>query len=243
MGTVRWRWKPTENMWLRPARLQEENRPRPFTGYKLAHPTLSANGRQAAFIGLGMNARQLYGPQADAICLWGRRHSVPDRRCQCGFYCFHTLEHAEAMATDENRCGVVVLEVAASGRFIRYEKGLRYSHQRVRSVRLGRCTCGAPADLLLDTRPGLKGWRRLQPSCGLCCRRGAAVSRQVFGELLGGVAVHPGEPFEDVDELAALAMLNAEVALLQARLDEMQRELARLGAGAAHRSRVDTEPG
>jgi hypothetical protein len=219
-------------MWpVKPARLPEENRPGPFTGYKLAHPVLSADGGRGAFLGLGMSARQVYGAEADAICLWGRRHSVPDRRCQCGFYCFHTLEQAEAMAMEESGCAVVVLEVAASGRFIRYEQGLRYARQRVRGVMLGRCRCGAPGELLVHSGPGLRSWRRLHPSCALCCRRGPALSRSAFGELVGGLPVYPSEPVDSPDDPVALALLSAEVALLQARLDEMQRELHRIATG------------
>jgi hypothetical protein len=214
---------------LLPARLPEEDRPHPFTGYKLAHPTVSADGTRGAFIGLAMNPKQLYGLQADAVCLWTRHKAVPERRCECGFYCFHRLEEAEAMACNENHSAVVILEVAASGRFIRYERGLRYGHQRVRNIRLGRCLCGAPADVFADTGRGLTGWRRLQPACTLCSRRGGTVSRTAFARLLGGdVTITPGAPIEEMDMHAAMATLAAEVALLEARLDDVQRELARI---------------
>jgi len=90
--------------------------------------------------------------------------------------------------------------------------------------------CGAPADVLADTGRGLTGWRRLQPACTLCSRRGATLSRTAFASLLGGdVTITPGEPIEDTDVPAALATLSAEVALLEARLDDVQRELARIG--------------
>jgi hypothetical protein len=210
--------------------LPEEHPPGPLPGYKLAHALVSIDGTRAAFVGLVTGARQVYGAAADGVCVWNHRHDVPRRGCGCGFYCFHTLERARAMAADEHYRATVVLEVAASGRFIRYEDGLRYAHQRVRTVRLGRCTCGAPAEVLVESGRGLSGWRRVQPSCRLCSRKGATVTSHEFARRLGGrVAVIPDEPVDEQNAHAALAVLGAEVALLQARLDEVQRELARIG--------------
>jgi hypothetical protein len=55
------------------------------------------------------------------------------------------------------------------------------------------------------------------------------VSRDSFAELLGGhVPVVPSEPVSEQEVPATLAVLGAEVALLQARLDDLQRELARI---------------
>ena len=203
----------------------------PLPGFKLAHALVSTDGTRAAFVGLVTGARQVYGPVADGVCVWNHRHVVPKRGCGCGFYCFHTLERARAMAADEHYRATVILEVAASGRFIRYEEGLRYAHQRVRGVRLGRCSCGSPADLLVDSGRGLSGWRRVQPACRLCSRKAtSALSCEEFARRLGThAAVVPDEPVEEQDVHAALAVLGAEVALLQARLDDAQRELARIG--------------
>ncbi len=210
--------------------LPEEHPDGPLPGYKLAHALVSTDGSRAAFVGLVTGARQVYGPAADGVCVWNHRHVVPKRGCGCGFYCFHTLDRARAMAADEHYRATVILEVAVSGRFIRYEEGLRYAHQRVRAVRLGRCACGAPAHLLVESGRGLSGWRRVQPACPVCSRKGATVSRDAFAQRLGGhVAVIPDEAADDEDASGAIAVLGAEVALLQARLDELQRELARIG--------------
>ena len=201
----------------------------PLPGYKLAHAVMSTDGSRAAFVGLVTGARQVYGSLADGVCVWNHRHVVPKRGCGCGFYCFHTLERARAMAADEHYRATVILEVAASGRFIRYEQGLRYAHQRVRAVRLGRCACGAPADVMVDSGRGLSGWRRMQPACRICSRKGTTVSCEQFARRLAThAAVVPDEPVDEQDAQAALAVLAAEVALLQARLDDVQRELARI---------------
>jgi hypothetical protein len=213
----------------RPA-LPEEFPAGPLPGYKLAHALVSTDGNRAAFVGLVTGARQVYGAVADGVCVWNHRHDVPRRGCGCGFYCFHTLERARAMAGDEHYGATVILEVAASGRFIRYEEGLRYAHQRVRAVRLGRCPCGAPAQVLVESGRGLSGWRRVQPSCTLCSRRGATISRETFAHRLGGhVPVVPEDDADEQGPAAAIAVLGAEVTLLQARLDELQRELVRIG--------------
>jgi len=210
--------------------LPEEHLPGPLTGYKLAHALVSADGTKAAFVGLVTGARQVYGPVADGVCVWNHRHVVPKRGCGCGFYCFHTLERATEMAGDEHYRATVLLEVAASGRFIRYEEGLRYARQRVQAVRLGRCTCGAPADAFVDGGRGLSGWRRVQPACRACSRKAPTVTADTFARRLGGaVPVVQDEPVDDEDVRGTIAVLGAEVALLQARLDDVQRALARIG--------------
>src|SRR5207237_433214 len=84
------------------------------------------------------------GADAEASCGWSRRHAPPRRRCSCGFYCLHSLAEARALSCATANRAAVVLEVVASGRFIRYERGLRYSHQRVKAVRVGPCECGRP---------------------------------------------------------------------------------------------------
>jgi hypothetical protein len=221
---------------VRPA-LPEEHPSGPLPGYKLAHALISTDGNRASFVGLVTGSRQVYGTVADGVCVWNHRHVVPRRGCGCGFYCFHTLDRARGMACDEHYRATVILEVAASGRFIRYEEGLRYARQRVRVVRLGRCACGAPSEVLVESGRGLSGWRRVQPACRLCSRKSSTLSPDAFAKRLGGdIPVVPDEPPDDSDIPAALAVLGAEVALLQARLDELQRELARIGeVGGPHR--------
>ncbi|MGH3249021.1 MAG: hypothetical protein ACRDOI_22840, partial [Trebonia sp.] len=107
---------------------------RPFTGYKLAHAVVSADGARTGFAGLTLGATRVYGVTADAGCVWNRRHAPPRRWCGCGFYCLHALADARSLAcTTENRPALLI-EVAASGRYVRYERGLRYSRQRVRAI-------------------------------------------------------------------------------------------------------------
>jgi hypothetical protein len=224
----------------------------PLTGYKLAYPFLAADDRFAGFAGLSIGGQRVYGPVAEAACVWSRRHAPPKRTCSCGFYCFHSLAPARAMACETRYRPTVLLEVAVTGSYIRYQDGLRYGRQRVRGVRVGRCRCGRPATMLADSGTGLSGWRQLQPTSAGCAGWSAALTFPAFAERLGGVigVVSDCEPdaspglterapaavsAERGDAIAltaagkpSLAVVAAEVALLQARLDELQRQLAQL---------------
>jgi hypothetical protein len=224
----------------------------PLTGYKLAYPFLSADDRLAGFAGLSIGGQRVYGPMAEAACVWSRRHAPPKRTCSCGFYCFHSLAPARAMACETRYRPTVLLEVAVTGSFIRYQDGLRYGRQRVRGVRVGRCRCGRPATMLVDSGTGLSGWRQLEPACAGCAGWSAALTFHAFAERLGGAIsvasdCEPGASqgltetapaaadrgTEDVAALTgasepSLTVVAAEVALLQARLDELQRQLAHL---------------
>lgn len=229
----------------------------PLTGYKLAYPFLSADDRWAGFAGLSIGGQHVYGPLAEAACVWSRRHTPPKRTCSCGFYCFHALAPARAMACETRYRPTVLLEVAVTGNFIRYQDGLRYGRQRVRTVRVGRCRCGRPATVLVDSGSGLAGWRQLEPTCAGCGGWSAGLTFRALAERLGGTisvvsdcepapAGRPADASLCVPEPGAvepraggpggppragepsLAVVAAEVALLQARLDELQRDLARL---------------
>jgi hypothetical protein len=150
----------------------------------------------------------------------------------------------------------VLLEVAASGRYRRHERGLRYSQQRVRTVRIGRCGCGRPAEVLADSGTGVVGWRRLVPVCAGCAGPRPVLAPAAFGRLVGGGVgiMAEGSPRGPLAPLAggvegadagdpaagaagdpaagaagAVAVLTAEVALLQARLDELAARLDALG--------------
>ena len=141
---------------------------RPFTGYKLAHAVLSADGARTGFAGLTLGADRVYGVSADASCVWSRRHLPPRRWCGCGFYCLHELSDARALGCATENRSALLIEVAASGRYIRYERGLRYSRQRVRVISDSRCDCGRAGTALADAGTGLIGWRHLAPVCGHC---------------------------------------------------------------------------
>src|ERR1700761_2618730 len=152
-----------------PARPARDERPdRPFTGYKLAHAVLSADGTQAGFAGLTLGATRVYGVVADAECVWSKRHAPPRRWCGCGFYCLHDLAEARSLGCATENRAALLLEVAASGRYIRYERGLRSSGRRVRATLAPRGECGRAGDGLADAGSGLIGWRHLEPVCAAC---------------------------------------------------------------------------
>ncbi|WP_028922707.1 hypothetical protein [Pseudonocardia acaciae] len=249
--------------WSPVRRTPKEQLTTPLRGYKLAHPMISADGGRAGFSGVTLGRASVYGVRADAECAQGGRHRSPSRWCDCGFYCVHTLDDARALACDPDYRYAVLLEVAVSGRFLRYERGLRYARQRVTRVRVGRCGCGHAATVFVETGAGSMGWRRLVAVCTACASPRPGLALEGFSKLLGGTPVaedetnrpyDPVRPFDlggasppvqpaeaapdsaaapatvesDADRDALIPLLTAEVALLQARLDEVQRQLGRL---------------
>jgi hypothetical protein len=251
--------------WLSARRTPKERPTEPLRGFKLAHPMVSADGSRAGFGGVTLGRASVYGVVADAECAQGGRHQSPSRWCDCGFYCVHTLDDARALACDPDYRYAVLLEITASGRFMRYERGLRYAKQRVSLVRVGRCGCGHAATVFVETGAGSVGWRRVVAVCPACAGPRPGLPLAGFARLLGGVPVtqddtaHPYDPVRPFDlsaEATAAAaaqvsggtqhssattpaldgvthadlvpVLTAEVALLQARLDEVQRQLVRL---------------
>jgi hypothetical protein len=236
-----------------PSRPVRDERPdRPFTGYKLAHAVLSADGAKAGFAGLTLGATSVYSAVGDASCVWNRRHAPPRRWCGCGFYCLHDLADARSLACATENRSALILEVTASGRYIRYERGLRYSRQRVRAVLDAQCACGRAGTVLADAGSGLVGWRHLAPVCGACTAgRPALTLREFAARLDGAVRVEAllssaplaaGVKSSSVEETSPkagpgpresppgageppLAVLAAEIALLHARLDDLQSRL------------------
>jgi hypothetical protein len=219
-------------------RVPAERPTAPLPGFKLALPLVSADGSRVGFSGVVIGRALAYGVTADAECAQGGRHRRPSRWCDCGFYCLHSLADARALACDPEYHQTVVLEVMASGRYIRYERGLRYARQRVTAVQLDRCGCGRPARTFAETGDGIVGWRRLVPVCPSCVGSRPELATTRFAALLGGPPVRaadlvqnaePGPDALDARDRAALVpVLSAEVTLLQARLDEVQRQLDRL---------------
>ena len=242
----------------RPAREQPD---RPYPGFKLAHALVAAEDGRAGFAGLSIGAQRVYGTTAEASCVWSRRHAPPRRRCSCGFYCLHSLAEARALSCATANRAAVLLEVVASGRFVRYERGLRYSHQRVRAVRVGPCECGGPATGLADAGHGLVGWRCLMPRCAACAAHRNLVTFGSFARRLGGLvpvtpdegaaswpgpvtgaSARPGQvtgaparpgvsAADSPADAEAVAALGAEIALVHARLDLLQAQLSRLEGG------------
>ncbi|MEU6142113.1 hypothetical protein ABZ848_17315 [Streptomyces sp. NPDC047081] len=223
-------------------RLPEERPTEPPTGYKIAHPVLSQDGTRAGFTGVSLGGALPYGVLADASCVYGLRHRAPNRRCDCGFHCVHDRTAAEALLCTAEQRAAVLLEVSVLGRFIRFERGFRYARQRVRTATVGPCACGTVAAALADAGWGRPGWRALAPSCAGCVRGRTSVSLAAFARLAGeGLRVVAGsEGARRVADLGTspddlgVPELVAEAALLQARLDWFQTQLARLrepGAG------------
>jgi len=213
---------------------------RPFTGYKLAHAVLSADGTRAGFAGLTLGATNVYGAVGDACCVWNRKHAPPRRWCGCGFYCLHDLADARSLGCATENRSALILEVTASGRYIRYERGLRYSRQRVRAILDAQCACGRACAALADAGSGLIGWRHLAPVCEACTAgrpalaltqfaarldgavHGAVLVAPMLSRDLPGPSVPPGTGGAGEPPFAVLA---AEIALLHARLDDLQSRL------------------
>ncbi|MEU5593473.1 hypothetical protein [Streptomyces sp. NPDC020298] len=221
-------------------RLPTERPTEPPTGYKIAHPMLSQDGTRAGFTGVSLGGALPYAVLDDAACVYGRRHRPPARLCDCGFHCVHDRTAAEALlATTEHRAAVL-LEVSVLGAFIRFERGFRYARQRVRTATVGPCACGASPAALADAGWGRPGWRALTASCPLCLRGRTSVSLASFARLAGdGLRVVAGGPAPAPGggpagpEGLGVPELVAEAALLQARLDWFQTQLARLGERGA----------
>jgi hypothetical protein len=232
---------------------------KPFTGFKLARAVLSADAGSAGFAGLTIGADQVYGPVAEASCVWNPRHAPPRRWCGCGFYCLHALADARSLGCATENRSALLLEVAAAGRYIRYERGLRYSRQRVRSIKHAWCGCGRAGTALADAGSGLVGWRHLDPVCERCAAGRPVLRMAEFATLVGGhVSVEPvpavagagamgvagwpdagpagtgsaGTGSANTAERIAespIAVLTAEIALLHARLDDLQARFERGG--------------
>ncbi|MFF3347988.1 hypothetical protein [Streptomyces sp. NPDC002779] len=211
--------------------LPEERPTEPPTGYKIAHPVLSHDRTRAGFTGVSLGGALPYGVLADASCVYGLRHRAPHRRCDCGFHCVHDRTAAEALLCTAEHRAAVLLEVTVLGRYLRFELGFRYARQRVRTATVGPCRCGAVAVALADAGWGRPGWLGLAPSCAGCLRDRTSVSLAGFARLAGeGLRVVAGEggAVASGEELG-VPELAAEAALLQARLDWFQSQLARLG--------------
>lgn len=218
-------------------RLPEERVDRPPTGYKIARPVLSYDGTRAGFTGVSLGAALPYGVLAEASCVYGLRHRAPHRRCDCGFHCVHERATAEALLSATQYRSAALLEVTVLGAYIRFELGFRYARQRVRTATIGPCGCGAPAVALRDSGEGRAGWLVLAPSCAGCVGARTSVSLAGFAGLAGEglrVSAAPGRSAAGVVGAAGaggfgVPELAAEAALLQARLDWFQSQLARLG--------------
>ncbi|MFF4271437.1 hypothetical protein [Streptomyces sp. NPDC001536] len=214
-------------------RLPEERPTEPPTGYKIAHPVLSHDGTRAGFTGVSLGGALPYGVVADASCVYGLRHQAPHRRCDCGFHCVHDRSTAEALLCTAEHRAAVLLEVSVIGRYLRFELGFRYARQRIRVATVGPCTCGTVASALADAGWGRPGWRALAPSCAGCLRGRTSVSLASFARLAGdGLRVVAGSGAAVADVAAdglGVPELAAEAALLQARLDWFQSQLAKLG--------------
>ncbi|MFH8986259.1 hypothetical protein [Streptomyces varsoviensis] len=215
-------------------RLPEEHPTEPPTGYKIAYPVLSHNGRRAGFTGVSLGGGLPYGVLDDARCVYGRRHRCPSRRCDCGFHCLHSRDEALGLTCLTEHRRAVVLEITVLGSYIRYERGMRYARQRVRIARVGPCSCGRASDRFADAGWGRAGWRTVTGSCAGCAADRMSISFPGFARLAGErltVSAAPGTAAAAPPRPEAggtVPELVAEAALLQARLDWFQSELAKV---------------
>ncbi|GAA2276496.1 hypothetical protein GCM10010145_56730 [Streptomyces ruber] len=228
-------------------RLPEERPAEPPTGYKIAHPVLSQDGTRAGFTGVSLGGALPYTVLDEARCLYGRRHRAPARLCGCGFHCLHDRSAAEGLLCTAEHRAAVLLEVTVLGAYIRFERGYRHARQRVRTATLTPCACGAAAVALADAGWGRPGWRALAGTCAACAEGRPAASPAAFARLAGnGLRVLTGArtqlpgaggPLDGPAPPDGLGVpgLIAETALLQARLDRLQAQLARLGEDGSRR--------
>ena len=103
--------------------VRDERPDRPFTGYKLAHAVVSADGTRTGFAGLTLGAGRVYDVTADAVCVWNTRHEPPRRWCGCGFYCLHALTDAMALGCATDNRAALLLEVPHDPRVQSAEPG------------------------------------------------------------------------------------------------------------------------
>lgn len=211
----------------------------PFAGFKLARPVLSADGARTGFVGLTLGSGTVYGVVAEASCVWNSKHVPPRRRCGCGFYCLHAVAEARALGCATANRSALLLEVTAAGQYIRYERGLRYSRQRIRKIMDSWCDCGRAGTALIDAGTGLVGWRHLTPVCERCVAGRPALRLAEFAALLDGdVIVEPAPAAAVTGDAGSadagpriaespIAVLTAEIALLHARLDDLQSRFER----------------
>ena len=117
------------------------------------------------------------------------------------------------------------------GAYIRFERGFRYARQRVRTATVRPCACGTVAAALADAGWGRPGWRVSSGHRNLhgratrpCASRRSPASPGRALPSPGRAESVPGSP----SEAWGCQNSSREAALLQARLDLFQGELARL---------------
>ncbi|MDX6361011.1 MAG: hypothetical protein QOC85_14, partial [Streptomyces sp.] len=136
---------------------------------------------------------------------------------------------AEALLCTAEHRAAVLLEVSVLGTYIRFERGFRSARQRVRTATVGPCGCGAAASALADAGWGRPGHRALTAACAGCVRGRTSLSLSAFARLAGeGLRVRAAPGTAEPQAGLGVSELAAEAALLQARLDWFQSQLARL---------------
>ncbi|MFI6581572.1 hypothetical protein [Embleya sp. NPDC050493] len=208
-------------------RLPEERPGVAPVGFKVASLLLSVDGDRAGFAGVSIGRGQAYDVEAEARCAYGRRHRPPAARCDCGFYCLTTEADARGLMCVTEYRHAALLRVDVLGSYIRFERGFRYSRQRVTSVWVGACGCGNPAELLVDAGMGVVGRRGLVGSCTGCAAGRVGLSFGSYARLAGVPVAADANPYVR-GEYELVPQLVAEVTLLQARLDRCQEQLGRL---------------
>lgn len=134
---------PVQNSYLGLGFARRKNASAKLIGYKRANLRISSNNN---IVLQSMHGRGLTALDANAKCDYtsygfatSSLHSAPDWGCDCGFYAYDNVQDAVEHTHDPS---TVLIKVVISGKYIRYQLGWRYAHQRVTEVIVGRCSAG-----------------------------------------------------------------------------------------------------
>lgn len=137
------RFLPVQNGYLGLGYARRKNASAKLVGYKRAG--LWADSDDNVLL-MSMHGRGTTALDADATCSYNSygfgtfsTHVVPDWSCECGFYAYDDIRDAVDHSSDPS---TVLLKVVISGKYVKYQFGWRYAHQRVTEVIVGRCAWG-----------------------------------------------------------------------------------------------------
>lgn len=158
---------PVQNSYLGVGYARRKNANAKLVGYKRAGLFLDSNNN---IVLTSMHGRGNTALDADATCSYtsygfsgASLHAAPDWNCDCGFYAYDDAQQAVEHSSDPSN---VLLKVVLSGKYVRYQFGWRYAHQRVTEVVVGRCSasyrCEQSATAFVKT--GHNGGE-LKPAC------------------------------------------------------------------------------
>jgi hypothetical protein len=182
-----------------------------------------------------------YAAEDDSACRGDVKPVRHMRGCTCGFYGYRDL--AAARVHPQLTPSSVLLEVVASGEVLEYERGYRFSHQRVIALEVGRCValgCARPA------RAFARSFDDLLPVCGGHVGRDFVASSKMvlpddgyftFEEVSADLSaqVPKRRPVQVVSADEVVPLTRAELTEVLDPLEHV-RQAAADGAGAAARA-------